>query len=182
MDTLREDLHYAGRTLRARPGFTTTAVVTLALSIGGSTAICSLASAVLLGKLPFRDPEGLVTVWDDAAALGVPRNDLTPASYAALQSQNQAFEDLAAATESGFTLTGGGEPGRSRGGGSRLLSCPCSEWRLVWAAASWPRTTGPARAAWWCSATACGSAGSAAPPTSSGESSSGVMPPGSSSW
>ena len=56
MDTLREDLRYAGRTLRARPGFTATAALTLALGIGGSTAIFSLASAVLLGKLPFRDP------------------------------------------------------------------------------------------------------------------------------
>jgi predicted lysophospholipase L1 biosynthesis ABC-type transport system permease subunit len=83
MDTLLKDLRYAVRMLRAKPGFTVVAVATLALGIGGSTAIFSLASAVLLGKLPFRDPDRLLMVWDDASAMGFPRNDLTPASYAA---------------------------------------------------------------------------------------------------
>ena len=108
MDTLLKDLRYAGRNLRARPGFTLTAVLTLALGIGGSTAIFSLASAVLLGKLPFRDPDRLFVVWDDASEAGFPRNDLTPASYAALSSESQAFEQMAAISQSAFALTGGG--------------------------------------------------------------------------
>ncbi|HVQ27957.1 MAG TPA: ABC transporter permease, partial [Vicinamibacteria bacterium] len=108
MDTLLKDLRYAGRNLRARPGFTLTAVLTLALGIGGSTAIFSLASAVLLGKLPFRDPDRLFMVWDDASEAGFPRNDLTPASYAALSSESQAFEQMAAISQSAFALTGGG--------------------------------------------------------------------------
>lgn len=110
MDTLLKDVRYAVRTLRARPGFAITAVLTLALGIGGSTAIFSLASAVLLGELPFRDAERLLMVWDDASAIGFPRNQLTPASYEALRGQSQAFEELAASVEAGFVLTGGGEP------------------------------------------------------------------------
>jgi putative ABC transport system permease protein len=110
MDALLKDLRYAVRMLGAKPGFTLSAVATLALGIGGSTAIFSLTSAVLLGKLPFRDPDRLLMVWDDASQLGFPRNDLTPASYAALQAQNQVFEALAAVTEAAFTLTAGGEP------------------------------------------------------------------------
>jgi putative ABC transport system permease protein len=101
--------------LRARPGFTATAVATLALGIGGSTAIFSLASAVLLGKLPFRDPERLLMVWDNASEIGFPRNDLTPASYAALRAQNQVFEELAAVAQDAFTLTGEGEPEKVEG-------------------------------------------------------------------
>ena len=62
----------------------------------------SLASAVLLGKLPFRDPERLLMVWDDASAIGFPRNDLTPASYEVLRTQNQVFEELAAACPKGI--------------------------------------------------------------------------------
>ena len=110
MDTLLKDLRYAARMLRAKPGFTATAVATLALGIGGSTAIFSLASAVLLGTLPFRDAERLLMVWDDASAIGFPRTDLTPASYAALRAQNQAFGELAAVAQEAFTLTGDGEP------------------------------------------------------------------------
>ena len=115
MDTLLKDLRYAARMLRAKPGFTATAVATLALGIGGSTAIFSLASAVLLGKLPFRDPERLLMVWDDASAIGFPRTDLTPATYAALRAQNQVFEELAALAQNAFTLTGEGEPEKVEG-------------------------------------------------------------------
>jgi putative ABC transport system permease protein len=115
VDTLLKDVRYAARTLRARPGFTLTAAAMLAAGIGGSTAIFSLASAVLLGKLPFRDPERLVMVWHDASAIGFPRTDLTPASYAALRAGNQVFEELAAVAQNAFTLTGGGEPEKVEG-------------------------------------------------------------------
>jgi putative ABC transport system permease protein len=115
VDSLLKDLRYAARTLRARPGFTLTAAAMLAVGIGGSTAIFSLASAVLLGKLPFRDPERLLMVWNDASAIGFPRTDLTPASYAALRAENQVFEELAAVGQNAFTLTGGGEPEKVEG-------------------------------------------------------------------
>ena len=115
MDAFLRDVRYSLRTLRARPGFTITAILTLALGIGGSTAIFSLASAVLLGKLPFRDAERLVMVWDDASAIGFPRNNLSPASYEALRTQTQSFEEMAAATPTGFVLTGAGEPEKVEG-------------------------------------------------------------------
>ena len=70
---------------------------------------------MLLGKLPFRDPERLLMVWDDASETGFPRNDLTPASYAALRAQNQVFDELAAVAEAAFTLTGEGEPEKVEG-------------------------------------------------------------------
>ncbi len=110
MDALVKDLRYAWRMLRARPGFTLTAVATLALGIGGSTAIFSLVSAVLLGDLPFRDADRLVMVWEDASIAGFPRNDVAPGNFAAFQKQSRVFEGLAATSEVGFNLTGDGEP------------------------------------------------------------------------
>jgi putative ABC transport system permease protein len=110
MDTLVKDLRYAWRMLRARPGFTLTAVATLALGIGGSTAIFSLVSAVLLGDLPFRDADRLVMVWEDASFAGFPRNDVAPGNFAAFQTQSRVFEGLAATSDVGFNLTGDGEP------------------------------------------------------------------------
>ena len=110
MDTLLKDLRYALRSLRGKPGFTAIVVATLALGIGGSTAIFSLTSAVLLGSVPLRDPDRLVTIWENASVAGFPRNQLAPATYAFLRENAQAFEGMAAVTEAGFTLTGEGEP------------------------------------------------------------------------
>lgn len=110
MDTLLKDLRYAARMLRAKPLFTLTAVVTLALGIGGTTAIFSVVNAVLLGRLPFHDADRLLMVWEDATEAGFPRNDVAPPNFAALQAQNQTLEGLAAVKQVAFNLTGDGEP------------------------------------------------------------------------
>jgi predicted permease len=117
MDTLFKDLSYAARMLRSRPGFTLTAVLTLALGIGGTTAIFSFVNAVLWGALPFRDAEHLYMVWEDATSAGFPRNDVAPGNYAAMAAQNQVFERMAAVTQIGFNLSSGGEPLKVEGRG-----------------------------------------------------------------
>jgi putative ABC transport system permease protein len=63
LDSLRQDLRFALRSLSRSPLFATIAVVTLALGIGGTTAIFSVVDGVLIRELPYRDASSLVSVW-----------------------------------------------------------------------------------------------------------------------
>jgi len=112
METLWQDLRFGVRLMLSKPGFALIAIVSLALGIGANTAIFSLVDAVLLRPLPFREPERLVIVWEDASSIGFPRNTPAPANYADWKSQNRVFEDMAALSWQSYNLTEDGEPER----------------------------------------------------------------------
>ena len=62
MDTLLQDIRYGIRTLTRQPGFAATAILTLALGIGATTAIFSVVNAVVLRPMPFDAPERIMVV------------------------------------------------------------------------------------------------------------------------
>lgn len=95
------DLRTALRALGRSPTFTATAVLTLAIGIGGSTAIFSLVNAVLLRRLPFRDPARLVEIWESNPAEGRERSGVSAPNFNDWRQRSQAFEDLAL-----FTIVG----------------------------------------------------------------------------
>jgi putative ABC transport system permease protein len=117
MLTFIHDLRYGLRLLARSPGFTAIALLTLALGVGATAAIFSVVDAVLLRELPYRDPQRLVSVFEDASEAGFPRNAPAAGNYADWKAQTQIFEDVAAAAEGGswhaFSLTGetGGDVG-----------------------------------------------------------------------
>src|SRR5688572_11473457 len=110
-----QDLHYAGRMQLKNPGFTIVAVIALALGIGANTAIFSVVNSVLLRPLPYKDPERLVMVWEDASRHGYPRDTPAAANFVDWRDQNQVFEAMAAIADTSFNLTGSGDPERLEG-------------------------------------------------------------------
>ena len=116
LDDFAGDLRHAARTLARRPGFTLAAVLTLALGIGGTTAIFSLLRAVILEPLPYADPSRLVMLWEDGSRDGLPSDiNPTPSNYVAWKAQTAAFDGMAAWDLGSTSLTGAGEPVRLQG-------------------------------------------------------------------
>ncbi len=94
---LGKDLGYAARALRKSPVFLITATVTIALGIGASTAIFSVANAVLLRPLPYRDPDRLVLAGGDMRARNVFDQPMSNENYTDLRDRTKTmFEDFAA--------------------------------------------------------------------------------------
>lgn len=110
LDHLWQDVRFALRMLRKSPGFTTVAVLTLALGIGANTAIFSIVDAVLLKPLPYKNPGQLVVIWETNPKRGNVHNVVSPANFLDWQTQNRVFEDMAYLGDSRTTLTGTGTP------------------------------------------------------------------------
>jgi predicted permease len=111
MHKLLQDLRYAFRTLMKKPGFTLIAVVTLALGIGGSTAIFTVVDAALLRGLPYKSPERLYHLWESTPQKEFAQREFSYPDYQDYL-QNQVCEGIAAYTGGGAIMSGRGEPER----------------------------------------------------------------------
>ena len=114
LDTIAKDLRFGLRQLRNNPGFTTVAVLSLALGIGANTAIFQLVNAIRLRQLPVEKPEDLVTV--DLAPgsmrmgwFSTRSARLTSRMWEQVRSRQEPFEDVFAWSATRFNLAVGGE-------------------------------------------------------------------------
>jgi putative ABC transport system permease protein len=112
---LIQDIQYGLRALWKSPGFTITAVLSLALAIGASTTVFSIVNHVLLKPLPYKDPERLVVVWETVRRQEVERRGASYPDYQDWRSQNQSFEEISALKFASFNLSGVAEPERLAG-------------------------------------------------------------------
>ena len=115
MGAIVKDIRYGLRSLLKRPGATVIALVTLALGIGVNTAIFSAVDSVLLRPLPLKDPQRLVSIWEQTLQIGIKQNHVAPANFFDLRNQTQAFEGIGAYSDFDINLTNDGEPERLNG-------------------------------------------------------------------
>jgi putative ABC transport system permease protein len=113
MDSVLQDLRYAVRQLRAHPGFTLVAVLTLALGIGANSTLFTIINAVLLRPLPYPESERIASV--SRVVNGVDQGQVVHPEFLAWEGETRSFEALAAHAPTSATLTGAGEPEELRG-------------------------------------------------------------------
>jgi len=112
LESLRQDIRYAVRTLRKSPGFTSVAVFALAVGIGSNTAIFSLIDAMRVHALPYREADRLVELWGNVQRAQLERRGASYPDYADWRAQSKSFVDMAAFDSRTITLVGGDEPER----------------------------------------------------------------------
>jgi putative ABC transport system permease protein len=111
LDVAVRDIRYGWRQVQRNPAFSAIAIATLALSIGGMTAIFSAFDTVLLRPLPYADADRLVMVWDDMSkSEGDATFFSTPAEWIEWRRLNTVFTDLASSQPGNAMLSGDGEP------------------------------------------------------------------------
>src|SRR5688572_22557981 len=96
MNTLVQDVRHALRAFRRTPVFTAGAVLSLAIGIGANSAIFSVASALLLRPLPYRQADRLAILWNRSPGLGITEDWFSTAQYFDIRA-TRAFEDVAVA-------------------------------------------------------------------------------------
>jgi predicted permease len=115
LTSLGQDLRFGLRGLRARPGFSITVLLTLALGIGANAAIFSVVDAVLLRPLPYAQPDRLVHLWEVYDSRVDGRSEASYPDYIDWRQRNKVFADLAGYHGGGFLL-GGAQPAQVGGG------------------------------------------------------------------
>jgi len=114
MDFLR-DVRLGFRLLLRGPGFAITAILTLALGIGATTALFTVVNAVLLEPLPFAEPDRVIALGQQTTQSRAALSQFSFPNFADLRDRSQAFERLSAYYNLNLTLTGDREAQLLRG-------------------------------------------------------------------
>ena len=161
LDLVGQDVRYASRTLARSRTFAVVAVLTLALSIGATTAIFSVVNTILLKPLPVADPDRLVALFESNAAKGLVRSGPSGPNFLDWREDARSFSGMAAYRFEAITLSnvaspqvlaGSGvsanlfdvlgvrptlgrtfKPGEDKGGAARVLVLSYGAWQRLFA-------------------------------------------------
>src|ERR1041384_2553113 len=104
LETLGQDLRYSARQLRKNPGFTTVAVLTLAICIGANLAIFAVVDAILIRSLPLPKADRLLVVPNAYPGAGIKRGNASIANYFERREAIEAFESVSLYAEYPYTV------------------------------------------------------------------------------
>jgi len=107
LDSVLQDLRFAFRLFRKAPSFSVSAILTLALGIGATTAIFSVVYATLLSPMPYPNPDQLVIVW---SKVNGDRNGVSAGDFLDWKRQSTVFQSLCAWTGGNFALASSDHP------------------------------------------------------------------------
>ncbi|MBI4905559.1 MAG: ABC transporter permease [Acidobacteria bacterium] len=108
LERLAEDVRYAFRNMRLRPGFALTAMLVLGIGIGANTSIFTVVHAVLLKPPPYHEPHRLVRLYERNVASESIFNVVSPANFLDWQRDAASYEQVAAWGERSFNVSGDG--------------------------------------------------------------------------
>jgi predicted permease len=95
LETTMQDVRYAMRALRRRPGFAAVVILTLAVGVGAVTAMFTVVRAVLLRPLPYAEPDRLVEITETNPLKGWTHTVAAPANFVDWRARNDVFTDIA---------------------------------------------------------------------------------------
>src|SRR5262249_11400696 len=113
MDRWLAEFRYSLRVLARTPGFTTVAILTLALGIGATTAVYAVADGAILRPFPYPDMDRVMLI-NEIGANGQPMSVSWP-NFGDWQAQNEVFAEIGLYRNQTVTLTGAGDPERVPG-------------------------------------------------------------------
>ena len=125
IDTTRQDVRFALRQIGRRPWFSALIALTLAIGIGGSTAIFSVLKGVVLRELPYPQPDRLVAVWEMQED-SISYQPFSGPDYIDVRAQSSTLQEFGVLTDRWFNVAGDGEPIRLHG-----AACTASLFRAL---------------------------------------------------
>ena len=125
MDTTRQDVRFSLRQMARSPWFSALVALTLAIGIGGSTAIFSVLKGIVLRELPYPEPERLVAVWEMQDG-SISYQPFSGPDYLDVRAQSTTLQELGVTTGRWFNLAADGSPVRLEG-----ARCTASLFRVL---------------------------------------------------
>jgi predicted permease len=116
-DEMFQDVRFGARMLLKSPAFTLTAMLSLIIGIGATSAIFSVVNGVVLRPLPYQDPDRLVRLWQNKPQAGMREIPVSAGNVNVWQTRAQSFEGVAAFYQTASVITGDAEPEQIPGAG-----------------------------------------------------------------